>query len=181
MTLPNVADVDNDAAALLASNVSTIEMNSAGPFQYLPKHLLIELAKNCMEIVRAILDLGVPSEVAQLFAKEFPQQFGELIGERVSPKGPTPHWLEDTCILIQHIENPSADDMAHMADQTWGWQENPTQLTTDQLSTALQHGATFKHSAKGFDLFQRMDLSAEQLHALAQCVDVLALKNKTGE
>jgi hypothetical protein len=178
MTLP---DADEPLPLPLSNSIpagADTAMSASTPFHHFPKHLLIELAKTCMEIVQAILDLGVPRDVAQLFAKEFPQQFGELIGERASSKGPTPQWLEDTCILIQHIENPSEEDRAYFANQPWGWQENPPLLTSDQLSTALQHGATFKSSDKGFDLFQRMDLSADQIETLTRCVDVLAQKNK---
>jgi hypothetical protein len=154
---------------------STPAIDSSSPFQYLPKHLLIDLAKNCMDIVQAILDLGVPREVAQLFAKEFPQQFGELIGEGFSAKGAAPHWLDDTCILIQHLGDTELDGLP---EQTWGWQDAPPLLTSEQLRTALSHGAALQHSSTGFDLFQRVELSADQLHTLAQCVDVLAVQPK---
>jgi hypothetical protein len=151
--------------------------------QNFPHHLFIDLAKNCMEVVNAILALGVPLNVAQQFAKEFPQQFGERIGEatRFDTHEPTPHWLEDTCVLIQHIENPSEADKAQMAHQTWGWQETPPPLTSEQLQTALTHGAALQHHDTGFDLFQRMELNAEQLHVLTQCVDVLAVPPKAAE
>jgi hypothetical protein len=175
MTQPN-ADCSSATSLVLAP--SSPEMELSSPFQSLPTHLLIDLAKNCMDIVQAILDLGVPREMAQLFAKEFPQQFGELIGERVSSKEPAPHWLEDTCILIQHIDDP---DSAAMSEQNWGWQDAPPPLNSEQLRTALSHGAALQHSDKGFDLFQRVELSADQLHTLARCVDVLSLKGKSCE
>jgi hypothetical protein len=114
-------------------------------------HLALALIKVIVNLLSAMIDLGVPIEQAQALLADV-RSAALMVG--------------DACVLVEQGETT-----AHAAI---GWHDGRPLLSDSQLTAATDHGSALDQNSSGLALFQRLDIDSGELHVLGECIDAVA-------